>query len=250
MKFSIGIRSLSLQLGSLLLTSVALSVIAAVFQVSYSFLFLLFSHACLAAFSAYLLKFDWWWMPIQFFFPLLAYLLSRFEITPYLYLVVLIIFSALFWSTYRTQVPYYPSRSQLLKPVLRVIEGIDRVKFVDIGSGMGGLLIDLANHNASGRFTGIEIAPLPWLVSVIRGFLRRSSVRFQFGDFYRKNFAEFDVVFCYLSPAAMDLVWNKLRAEMRPGSLFLSYEFIVPSVTPDISIQIENRGEYLYGWRI
>lgn len=250
MKFSIGTKSLLLQLSSLLLTSVVLSILASLFQVSYSFFLLLFTHACLAALLAHLLKFDWWWMPIQFLFPLCAYFLSQFEISPYLYLLVLIIFSAIFWSTYRTQVPYYPSRTQLISPILKVLEGAEQLRFIDIGSGMGGLIVQLSLAKIDSKFTGIEIAPLPWMVSVFRGWIRRAPVKFQFGDFYRLNLGEFDVVFCYLSPAAMDSVWKKIKAEMRPGTLFLSYEFIVPSVTPDISIQIENQGEYLYGWRI
>lgn len=250
MKISTGIKSLLLQLSSLVLIFISLGLVSSVFQTSFSLFFLLFLHACFAALAAFLLKFDWWWVPIQFFFPLAAYFLSHLAISPYFYLVVLVIFSALFWSTYRTQVPYFPSCPQLSGAVLQAIAAIDNVVFVDIGSGMGGLLIDLSLKKEAGKFIGIEIAPLPWAVSVIRGFFRRSGIEFKFGDFYRLDFSKFDVVFCYLSPAAMNTVWEKVKLEMKPGSLFLSYEFIVPLVPPDISIQIENQDEYLYGWRI
>ncbi|MBC3874976.1 class I SAM-dependent methyltransferase [Undibacterium flavidum] len=250
MKFSVGIKSLLLQLSSLLSTFILLSIASSVFKIYFSVFELLFFHACLAAFAAFILKFDWWWWLIQFSFPLLAYFLSAFNISPYVYFLVLIIFSALFWSTYRTQVPYYPSRSQLLEPILELIVHQKNLKLVDIGSGMGGLLINLSARRIDGEFFGVEIAPLPWLVSVVRSVLAKSKVRFKFGDFYRLNFSDFDVVFCYLSPAAMPSVWEKVKTEMRPGTLFLSYEFIVPNITPDISMEIDVDGGYLYGWRI
>jgi SAM-dependent methyltransferase len=250
LKLSVGIKSLFLQLGSLIFAFLLLSVVSSVFQIAFSVLFLLIFHALIAAIAAFLFGFDWWWVPIQFFFPLSAYFLAQLAISPYVYFFILLVFSALFWSTYRTQVPYYPSRAQLLEPILSTIQGYQNLRFADVGSGMGGLLIKLASRRADANFLGIEIAPLPWLVSVIRGYTQKSRAKFQFGDFYALDFSHFDVVFCYLSPAAMPSVWQKAQLEMRPGSLFLSYEFIVPSVEPDFSIQIEIDGMYLYGWRI
>lgn len=250
LRSSVGIKSLFLQLGSLILTFLLLSYVSSVFQISFSVLFLLICHASIAAIAATLLRFDWWWVPIQFSFPLAAYFLAQLTISPYVYFFVLIVFSVLFWSTYRTQVPYYPSRSQLVEPILELTDGYKNLSFADVGSGMGGLLMSLALRRKDANFLGIEIAPLPWLVSVVRCRAQKSRVKFQFGDFYAVDFSRFDVVFCYLSPAAMSSVWQKVQSEMKPGSLFLSYEFIVPSVAPDISIQIEIDGAYLYGWRI
>jgi hypothetical protein len=48
--------------------------------------------------------------------------------------------------------------------------------------------------------------------------------------------------FAYLSPAAMLALWHKARAEMRPGTLLLSYEFHIPGTTPDLVIQPEGAG--------
>lgn len=250
MKLSVGIRSLILQLGSLAITFIVLSLIKSKLQVSFSVLSLLFWHASLAAIVSLLLRFDWWWAPIQFAFPLLAYFLFQQQISPHFYLGILLASSLLFWSTYRTQVPYFPSRSELLNPVLDTLSDVDDLRFVDIGSGMGGLLIKLSERRVDGQFVGIEIAPLPWLISLVRGKVWRSNVRFELGNFYQLDLSQFNVVFCYLSPAAMLTVWQKVKSEMAPGSLFLSYEFIVPDVTPDIVVKIDFGGVYLYGWRI
>lgn len=250
MKFSIGIQSLLIQLGSLVITFLVLSLIRSQFQIGFSLLFFLFLHAVVAASFSLLLKYDWWWAPIQFLFPLSAYFLFQQDVSPHFYLLILVLLSAIFWSTYRSQVPYYPSRSELLSPLLEQMSTLSSPKFIDIGSGMGGLLIKLSEVRPDGQFVGIEIAPLPWFISYLRGLLKRSRVQFKLGNFYQTDLAQFDVVFCYLSPAAMPSVWQKVKLEMRPGSLFLSYEFIVPDVIPDIVVKINFGGVYLYGWRV
>jgi SAM-dependent methyltransferase len=250
LKSLVAVKALFLQLSSFLLIFILLSFLSSTLQISFSVLHLLICHALCAALAAFLLRFDWWWVPIQFLFPLCAYFLSAFTIPPYIYFSILLMFSMLFWSTYRTQVPYYPSRSELLIPILELMVGMKSPRFIDVGSGLGGLLIKLADNRKDASFFGIEIAPLPWLLSRLRGRLLKSSVNFKFGDFYDLDFSDFDVIFCYLSPAAMPSIWAKVESEMAPGSVFLSYEFIVPFVDPDFSLQIESDGRYLHGWRI
>jgi hypothetical protein len=97
---------------------------------------------------------------------------------------------------------------------------------------------------------GIEIAPLPWLISVCRGLLRNSRVKFIRGSYYSWDLSQFDVVFCYLSPAAMPDIWEKAQAEMLAGSILLSYEFVIPNVPPTLIIKIEKDAPNLYVWRI
>ncbi|MBR7798811.1 class I SAM-dependent methyltransferase [Undibacterium sp. FT137W] len=250
MKYSIGVKSLFLQLGSLLFSLACFIVISKSLGLSFSGLTILLAHAGLAAFLALVFKFDWWWVPIQFGFPLLAYFCFFQDIPPSIYLAIASLLVAIFWSTFRTQVPYYPSKSSLILPLVRLIQSDKEIKVIDIGSGMGGLAISLARELPFATVVGIEIAPLPWLISRIHAIAARSRAKFILGNFYNVNFREFDVVFCYLSPAAMPAVWDRVKSEMRNGSLFLSFEFIVPDVQPDISICIDNSDKYLYGWHI
>ncbi|HZW12214.1 MAG TPA: class I SAM-dependent methyltransferase, partial [Noviherbaspirillum sp.] len=43
-------------------------------------------------------------------------------------------------------------------------------------------------------------------------------------------------------------LWEKARAEMRHGALLLSYEFAIPGAEPQIAVQPERGGPFLYGW--
>jgi hypothetical protein len=55
-------------------------------------------------------------------------------------------------------------------------------------------------------------------------------------------------VFAYLSPAAMGALWRKASAEMRPGSILLSYEFAIADKAADLVITPTGRGPVLYCW--
>lgn len=191
-----------------------------------------------------------WWLLIQLLFLPLLLLTLTLQWSPFIFLAAFLILLFLYWSTFRTQVPFYPSRLSTWQAVAGLLPPGQRVSFIDIGSGLGGLVLNLARQRPDGRFVGIEIAPLPWLVSTVRARLGGSAARFERGDYGRLNFADYDVVFAYLSPAAMPALWRKAKAEMRSGTLLLSYEFIIPEAAPDIVLSPDNSGTRLYGWRL
>jgi predicted O-methyltransferase YrrM len=87
------------------------------------------------------------------------------------------------------------------------------------------------------------------LVSWLRAHLLGCG-RFIRGDYMTLDFAHYDVVFAYLSPAAMEALWEKAHNEMRPGSLLLSYEFAIPGQMPDLVLEPMHTGCALYGWRM
>jgi SAM-dependent methyltransferase len=159
---------------------------------------------------------------------------------PWLFLAAFLAMLAIYWSTFRTQVPYFPSGRRAWDAVAGVLPQGRPVYLVDIGSGLGGLVLDLARRRPESTFVGIELAPLPWLVSRLRAPFA--------GDYEGLDFADYDVVFAYLSPAAMEALWRKASAEMRPGTLLLSYEFVIMAKAPDLTILPTGPGPLLYGW--
>jgi hypothetical protein len=191
-----------------------------------------------------------WWLPIQFLFPVAALLVNALHLPPAIFLGGFVFFLLLFWSTFRTQVPYYPSRASTWQAVDALLPPGAPLRIIDIGSGFGGFVLSMARRRPQASLAGIEIAPLPWLVSRLRALRGGRRARFILGDYTRLDFAQYDVVFAYLSPAVMTSLWSKARAEMRPGSLLLSYEFAIEGAAPDIQVNASNKGAILYGWRI
>ncbi|WP_460825116.1 class I SAM-dependent methyltransferase, partial [Massilia solisilvae] len=98
------------------------------------------------------------------------------------------------------------------------------------------------------RVEGIELAPLPWLASRLRALLSGSRARFLRGDYERLDFGDYDLVYAYLSPAAMDGLWRKARREMRPGSVLASYEFAIAGQAPDRVLVPQGSARELYIW--
>ena len=191
-----------------------------------------------------------WWLAIQFLFPVGLVALHALHLPPVLFLLAFIIFAALYWTTFRTQVPFYPSSPAVWDAVSELLPADRGICFIDIGSGFGGLVLRLAAQRPESNFTGIELAPLPWLASLLRTRLQRSRGHFVYGDYNSLDFAQFDAVFAYLSPAAMPALWEKAKSEMRPGSLLLSYEFLIPSMEPQITHTCSSSGKLLHGWRM
>lgn len=189
-----------------------------------------------------------WWLGIQLVFPLALTQGLAAHAPSWLFLAGFLFLLALYWSTFRTQVPYYPSGKRVWDEVAKLLPQDRPVLAIDIGSGLGGLVLDLAARRPESHFVGIELAPLPWLASRLRALLSGSRARFVRGDYERLDFSQYDAVFAYLSPAAMSALWRKAAAEMRPGTMLLSYEFLIAEKTPDLTILPIGRGPALYVW--
>jgi hypothetical protein len=193
-----------------------------------------------------------WWRLIQFVFPPALVLARGLAIAaalpPAVFLALFITLLLVFWSTFRTQVPYYPSNQWVRAEVAKLLPAGRPLRVIDIGSGLGGLVLELARRRPESQVAGIELAPLPWLASRLRAALSGSRARFLRGDYEALDFGQYDVVFAYLSPAAMSALWRKASREMRPGSMLVSYEFVITERRPDVSVLSPQACSSLYIW--
>lgn len=189
-----------------------------------------------------------WWRAIQFGFAPALLLARSLELPPGLFLGAFLVFLLIYWSTFRTQVPYYPSGRAVWDLVAGLLPPDRPAAAIDIGSGLGGLVLELARRRPDCRIDGIELAPLPWLASRLRARLSGSRARFLRGDYNDLDFGQYDLVFAYLSPAAMTALWRKAEREMRPGSVLLSYEFTIVDREPNRRFVTTDSKKILYLW--
>jgi hypothetical protein len=183
-----------------------------------------------------------WWLLIQLLFVPGLVLMLPLDISPTVFLTVFLILLGVYWSTFRTQVPLYLSSNKVwctLKGFLPDEKPGASFSFIDLGSGLGGVLAHLAGVRPDGQFSGVESAPLPFLLSWlrIRGY-RNCEVHW--GSLWDCDLAKYDVVFAYLSPVPMKQLWHKARAEMRPGTIFISSTFSVPGQAPHETVQVND----------
>lgn len=190
-----------------------------------------------------------WWRVIQLLFPVAVLAALALALPPLFYLLVFLLLLGVYWSTYRTQVPLYNSGVAVWQAVERELPQRPGLNLIDIGSGLGGMALHLARVRPDARVTGIELAPLPWLLSRLRAKLAGSTANFIRGDYETLDFSAYDMVFAYLSPAAMPGLWAKASREMRPGTLLISYEFEIDACPPVKTIVTTEHGPALHVWR-
>lgn len=194
----------------------------------------------IAALLGRLLRLDPWWAPIQLVFAPAVVLAQSASVPRWVWLAAFVALAAVYWSTFRTQVPLYLSSTAVREALVPLLPA-GRFTFMDVGSGVGGVLTHLAAQRHDGEYHGIESAPVPWLVSrarIVAG--RHANCHAHWGSFWDHDLSRYDVVFAYLSPVPMAALWEKVQREMRPGSTFISNTFVVEARAADRTITVDD----------
>ena len=205
---------------------------------------LAFLQGCLA--SLPFLRQDRWWIPIQILLPPLALIVLSWNLNANWFLVAFLLLSVVYWNAFRTRVPLYLTGREIEREILdRLPEG--GFEFADLGSGLGGLLGSLAQQRQEGKFFGIEIAPLPYLVGKAR-CRKLPNCKMAWGGYEKIDLSRFDFVYAFLSPVPMQALYDKAKREMKPGAVFVSNSFEVPGIDADDVVDVGRRR--LYFWRM
>lgn len=101
---------------------------------------------------------------------------------------------------------------------------------VDIGCGDGRVL-RAAKRRYGVTALGFEINFLAYSIARIRN-LGIEGVRVRWGNFWKADLGDADVVFCYLFPDVMERLAEKLGKELRPGTRVASCNFSIPGWKP------------------
>lgn len=194
---------------------------------------------------------DVWWLPIHALFaPGLVWTLGL-GLPPAYALAAFCLLASLYWGASRTRVPLFLSSRVATQAVAGLLPRERSFAFLDLGCGLGGVLASLARACPAGRYYGIESAPIPFLLSWLRAALGPQSCRISWGNFHDLDLSRYDVIYAYLSPAAMPDLWQKARREMRSGTLLISNSFAVPGVPPVLTVATGARDEArLLLWRM
>ncbi|HUX31406.1 MAG TPA: class I SAM-dependent methyltransferase [Thiobacillus sp.] len=250
-RLPVSLQSLVIQCMALLLAALLNLLLQIHFSYQPALWQLVFVQGAIAAVLSVLWRQPAWWPPLHFGF-LPAILLARQAGVPaWVYLAAFLLLVLFYWSSFRTRVPLYLSDRKAWQAVASLLPATQAFRFIDLGSGLGGVPFYLAQRFPQGRFCGTETAPAPWLISRLRAGFKRSRVTFMRHDYATLDLADFDVVFAFLSPAAMPALWQQAQAQMRSGSLLISLSFLVKGRLPDREISLADGIRHtLYVWRM
>lgn len=190
----------------------------------------------------------WWWAIHAAFLPL-AVLAARLPLHPAWWLAAFTLLLLVFWRTDRSRVPLYLTNAASADALARLLPA-GPCTVVDLGCGHGGLLLRLAAARPDARFVGVEHAPLPWLAARLRA-VGCGNVAIRYGDLWRADLGQADVVYAFLSPAPMRRLWTKALGEQPAGALLVSNSFPVPDVAPWREVAVgDRRRTRLYCYRM
>lgn len=243
------LRAAAAQIGASLAVLVLALGIAGVTGGNPSVMPLAVAQGIAAACLARALAMDAWWLPIHaLFVPGLIWMLG-FAMSPLYPLAAFLVLLAMYGGVFRTRVPLFLSSRAAVTAVAGLLPSRQDFTFLDLGCGTGGVLRSLARQHPAGSYHGIETAPLPFLLSWLRAAFGSNAGSIRWGDFHDLDLAHYDVVYAYLSPAAMDDLWCKARREMRPGSLLISNGFAIPGVRSTATL-VTDGDSRLFVWRM
>ncbi len=185
----------------------------------------------LAAVICRLLGLAVWWLVIAFLFPLaLAGALLAGNLPAWPFGLAFLVLALVFSNTARGRVPLYLTNGETASVLKDLMTERKATRFLDLGCGLGGVVRALDGDGRQAR--GIENAPAVFFLARLLSRLTRSG-DIRRGDLWRAHVSQEDVVYAFLSPEPMPALWQKLSTEMKPGSLFVSNSFPVPSREPD-----------------
>lgn len=180
----------------------------------------------------------WWWRLIHAGFMPLVWATQRLAIDPGWFLLAFLLLLLVYRGALSGQVPLYLSNRQTVAALADLLAERGPCRFIDLGAGLGSTAVPLADALPEHHFTGYENAPLTWLAGRLLG-LGRPNLDWRWDDLWQARLGDYDVVYAFLSPAPMARLWDKVQAEMKPGSLFVSNSFPVPGATPERIIDVD-----------
>jgi SAM-dependent methyltransferase len=168
--------------------------------------------------------------------------------------LIVVVFLALLSSLYAlavTGVPVVRTPAEFLAEITAEVSGGEGTTVVDAGCGDArALLAFCAAEGVTGR--GYELNGPICLYGKARVLLsgRCERVKLHWGDFFRCELEDVDVVFCHLMPAVMVRVGAKCAQEMCAGARLVSFLWEVPGWVPSRVVKLGRREDPLFVYEI
>lgn len=130
--------------------------------------------------------------------------------------------------------PWIPTRTDRIRKALQLARVKPDEVVYDLGCGDGRVLV-IAAREFGARAVGIEIGLVQcaaaWLRAVLSGVKDRVLVRW--GNFYRVDLKDADVVFAYLTSDQARRLEEHLASQLRPGARVVTISFDFPDLEPN-----------------
>lgn len=236
--------------GSVVLVSTAL--FSATSTTSIPLWAVLATEGALAAVVGHRLGLASWWVPINLLAPPAVAAAMDLSWPPWVFLAAFLALGLVYWNSAGERVPLYLTNRATWTALDSLLPRAAGLRFIDLGSGFGATIVNLARRHPDAWFTGVDTAPVPFVFCWSRlRFARLRNARVVYRDMWAVDLSEYDVAYCFLSPAPMPKLVDKALREMRSGTLLVSNSFGVDGMPADEVVAVDDRRRTrLLVWRM
>lgn len=153
-------------------------------------------------------------------------------------LVLLVILLRMFLKQRRFGVPFVRSKSQWISLLIEHLQMRPWQTFLDLGCGDGIVMAAVLEKFPEVHAIWYEYNPT--ICTLSQMFQQRYGTHFSIKntDFFKENFSEAKVIYCYLLPRILKLVWEKIKKECASWTYVYSYVFPLKDIEPIQQIQV------------
>lgn len=131
--------------------------------------------------------------------------------------------------------PYIPTKMDQIRKVLKLANIKKGKKFYELGSGDGRVVFEAAKLGADSF--GIEQSWVRVLYSRYKALKLAShsssgNVNFYHGDIFKKTYQDTDIIYIYLLPKGVKRLEEKLKRELKKGSVVITQTYHFPNWKP------------------
>lgn len=154
-------------------------------------------------------------------------------------------FLALSWFA-GSDAPYVPTKMGAIRKILK-LSGVKKgKKFYELGSGDGRVVIEAAKLGTSA--TGIEQSWLRVLYSRWNAHNQNMTIvkncHFYHGNIFSKNYSDADIVYIYLLLKGVKKLEEKLKKELKKGSIVITQTYHFPNWKPFKKIDLTKKIDF------
>jgi len=145
-------------------------------------------------------------------------------------IVICIILFMMIWPRIFNYAEYWPTSMRKSRKMLKLAKLKPKEKFYDLGCGDGRFVI-LAEKEFDAEAEGIEIDLFRYLAAKILAFFLARKAKIRFGNYFRYNFNDADVIAVFLKPKPMQELEKKLK-DLKKGTRIVSHLWKFPNLKP------------------
>lgn len=144
----------------------------------------------------------------------------------------------------KTLVPWVKTPLKNLQIVLNEINLPAGSLIYDLGCGDGRFLFMAEKKGL--KAIGYELALYPFLKARANKFLQASRVKIKRQDFLRQDLNAADAIFVFLNALVMGKIGLKLKKNLKPGIVVISYGIAIPGWEPIKVLETKPSPTYIY----